>query len=117
MSAEPTSSRPRVGVSSCLLGHQVRFDGGHKRQAFLLDDLAGFVDLVPVCPEVEMGLGVPRETLRLVAESIPATVSVVGTDGRYRFANTAFLRWCGRARASPQSPRTGRCRMRRIFCA
>jgi uncharacterized protein YbgA (DUF1722 family)/uncharacterized protein YbbK (DUF523 family) len=53
-------------VSSCLLGHQVRFDGGHKRQAFLLDDLAGFVDLVPVCPEVEMGLGVPRETLRLV---------------------------------------------------
>lgn len=66
MSAEPTSSRPRVGVSSCLLGHQVRFDGGHKRQAFLLEDLAGFVDLVPVCPEVEMGLGVPRETLRLV---------------------------------------------------
>jgi uncharacterized protein YbgA (DUF1722 family)/uncharacterized protein YbbK (DUF523 family) len=56
-------------VSSCLLGHQVRFDGGHKRQAFLLDDLAGFVDLVPVCPEVEMGLGVPRETLRLVVSA------------------------------------------------
>jgi uncharacterized protein YbgA (DUF1722 family)/uncharacterized protein YbbK (DUF523 family) len=44
----------------------VRYDGGHKRQAFLVDELAAFVDFVPVCPEVEMGLPVPRETLRLV---------------------------------------------------
>lgn len=67
MSAELPPPRPRVGVSSCLLGNEVRFDGGHKRQAYLMEELAAFVDLVPVCPEVEMGLGVPRETLRLVA--------------------------------------------------
>jgi uncharacterized protein YbbK (DUF523 family)/uncharacterized protein YbgA (DUF1722 family) len=55
----------RVGVSSCLLGEQVRYDGQHKRDAFLADRLARFVELVPVCPEVELGLGVPRETIRL----------------------------------------------------
>lgn len=58
--------RPRIGVSSCLLGNGVRFDGGHKRQAFLVDELGAFVDFVAVCPEVEMGMPVPRETLRLV---------------------------------------------------
>jgi uncharacterized protein YbbK (DUF523 family)/uncharacterized protein YbgA (DUF1722 family) len=55
----------RVGVSACLLGHEVRYDGGHKRDAFVAEMLARFVELVPVCPEVELGLGVPRETLRL----------------------------------------------------
>jgi uncharacterized protein YbgA (DUF1722 family)/uncharacterized protein YbbK (DUF523 family) len=56
----------KIGVSSCLLGEQVRFDGGHKRSDFLVDTLGGFVEFVPVCPEMEIGLGVPRETLRLV---------------------------------------------------
>ena len=58
----------RVGVSACLLGQQVRFDGGHKRAPFLTDTLAGFVEFVPVCPEVELGLGVPRPSLRLVGD-------------------------------------------------
>jgi uncharacterized protein YbgA (DUF1722 family)/uncharacterized protein YbbK (DUF523 family) len=56
----------RIGISSCLLGQEVRFDGGHKRDPFLTDTLGLQVDWVPVCPEVEMGLGTPRETLRLV---------------------------------------------------
>jgi uncharacterized protein YbgA (DUF1722 family)/uncharacterized protein YbbK (DUF523 family) len=56
----------RIGISSCLLGDEVRFDGGHKRDAFLTDILAPFVEWVRVCPEVEIGLGIPRETLRLV---------------------------------------------------
>ena len=56
----------RIGISSCLLGQQVRFDGGHKRDAFLVDTLGPLVEWVPVCPEVELGLGTPRETLRLV---------------------------------------------------
>jgi uncharacterized protein YbgA (DUF1722 family)/uncharacterized protein YbbK (DUF523 family) len=56
----------RIGVSSCLLGREVRFDGGHKRNDFIVDTLGPFVEFVPVCPEVEMGLGTPRETLRLV---------------------------------------------------
>jgi uncharacterized protein YbgA (DUF1722 family)/uncharacterized protein YbbK (DUF523 family) len=59
--------RPRVGVSSCLLGEEVRFNGGHKRYRFLTDELAPYVDWVPFCPEVEIGLGTPREAIRLTA--------------------------------------------------
>src|SRR5579859_3701514 len=57
--------RPRLGVSSCLLGSPVRFDGGHKRFLFLTDELGPYVDWVPYCPEVEIGLGTPREPIRL----------------------------------------------------
>jgi uncharacterized protein YbgA (DUF1722 family)/uncharacterized protein YbbK (DUF523 family) len=58
----------RLGVSACLLGEAVRYDGGHKRDVFLTETLAPFVQWVPVCPEVELGLGVPRDTLRLVGD-------------------------------------------------
>ena len=58
----------RIGISACLLGKELRFDGGHKRSDFLVDVLGPFVEFVPVCPEVEIGLGVPRETLRLVRD-------------------------------------------------
>ncbi len=54
-----------VGVSSCLLGEAVRYDGGHKRSRWLTDVLDGYVRWVSVCPELEIGLGVPRPTLRL----------------------------------------------------
>jgi uncharacterized protein YbgA (DUF1722 family)/uncharacterized protein YbbK (DUF523 family) len=66
--AEPSGDRApiRIGISACLLGDQVRFDGGHKRDQFLTDTLGRFVEWIRVCPEVEMGLGTPRETLRLV---------------------------------------------------
>jgi uncharacterized protein YbgA (DUF1722 family)/uncharacterized protein YbbK (DUF523 family) len=57
----------RIGISTCLLGKPVRWDGGHKRDAFLTDQLGPFVEWVPVCPEVEIGMGVPRETIRLAA--------------------------------------------------
>jgi FdhD protein len=60
-------SKLRIGISSCLLGDEVRFDGGHKRDAFLIGTLAPFVEWVRVCPEVELGLGVPREPVRLVS--------------------------------------------------
>ena len=56
----------RVGISACLLGQEVRFDGGHKRDRYITDTLGRFFEWIPVCPEVEMGLGTPRETLRLV---------------------------------------------------
>jgi uncharacterized protein YbgA (DUF1722 family)/uncharacterized protein YbbK (DUF523 family) len=62
----PQGARLRLGISACLLGERVRFDGGHKRDSFLTDILGPHVEWVPVCPEVEMGLGTPRETLRLV---------------------------------------------------
>ena len=58
----------RLGVSSCLLGQQVRYDGGHCRDRFLTQALGAYVEWVPVCPEVELGMGVPRPTIHL-AES------------------------------------------------
>jgi uncharacterized protein YbgA (DUF1722 family)/uncharacterized protein YbbK (DUF523 family) len=61
--------RIRLGVSACLLGDAVRYDGGHKRDAFLTDTLGPFVEWVPVCPEVELGLGVPRPPIRLVGDA------------------------------------------------
>ena len=64
--AENRSHTPRLGISQCLLGDQVRFDGGHKRDRFLTETLGPFVEWVPVCPEVEAGLGTPREAMRLV---------------------------------------------------
>ena len=57
--------KPRLGVSACLLGGAVRFDGGHKRNRFLVDVLGAHVEWVPVCPEVEIGLGIPRPAIRL----------------------------------------------------
>lgn len=59
------SSRLRIGISRCLLGDPVRYDGGHKRDALLADALSRQVEWVPVCPEVEADLGVPREPMRL----------------------------------------------------
>jgi uncharacterized protein YbgA (DUF1722 family)/uncharacterized protein YbbK (DUF523 family) len=56
----------RVGVSSCLLGEKVRYDGGHKLDRLIRDGLGPYLEFVPVCPEVELGLPTPREALRLV---------------------------------------------------
>ena len=58
----------KLGISSCLLGNAVRYDGGHKWDRFLTNTLGRYVDFVPVCPEVEVGLGIPREAMRLVGE-------------------------------------------------
>jgi len=58
----------RLGISRCLLGDQVRFDGGHKRDHFLTDVFGRYVQWVRVCPEVEAGLGTPREAMRLVGD-------------------------------------------------
>jgi uncharacterized protein YbgA (DUF1722 family)/uncharacterized protein YbbK (DUF523 family) len=72
----------RVGISSCLLGESVRFDGGHKRDAFLTGAFGRFVEWVPVCPEVECGLGTPRESMRLVrlADGIRLLTVKTGVD-------------------------------------
>jgi uncharacterized protein YbgA (DUF1722 family)/uncharacterized protein YbbK (DUF523 family) len=59
------SSPIRIGVSSCLLGQKVRYDGGHKRDSFIADLLAQFVEFVPLCPEMEIGLGAPRDSIHL----------------------------------------------------
>src|SRR5213080_2301917 len=70
----------RLGISACLLGQAVRYDGGHKRDPFLAETLGRFVEWVPVCPEVELGLGVPREPIRL--EGDPAAPRLVAAKSR-----------------------------------
>ena len=72
----------RIGVSSCLLGQKVRYDRGHKRDRFLTDELDPFVDWVPVCPEVESGLGLPRPTMHLAknADSVALIETKSGLD-------------------------------------
>jgi len=61
-------NRIRLGISSCLLGENVRWNGGHKLDRFVTDTLGQYVEYVPVCPEVECGFGIPRETFRLVGD-------------------------------------------------
>jgi len=62
------SEKIKLGISSCLLGNKVRYDGGHKLDHFLADTLGAYVDWVSVCPEVESGLSVPREAMHLVGD-------------------------------------------------
>lgn len=76
---EPMSMHEKImiGISSCLLGERVRYDGGHKLDHYLKDTLGMYVDWVPVCPEVESGLPVPREAMRLVGDNTaPRLVTV-----------------------------------------
>jgi uncharacterized protein YbgA (DUF1722 family)/uncharacterized protein YbbK (DUF523 family) len=72
----------RIGVSTCLLGEQVRFDGGHKRDPFLVETFGRYVEWVPVCPEVEAGFGVPRESmhLRRVDDQVRLVTTKTGID-------------------------------------
>lgn len=69
VSEEPGTVDIPIGVSACVLGQEVRFDGGHKLDRFIRDTLGTYVRFVPVCPEFEIGLGIPRESMRLVRSS------------------------------------------------
>ena len=90
----------RIGISSCLLGEKVRFDGGHKRDGFLNETVSSFVSFVPVCPEVEVGMGTPREAIRLVAG--PSGTRLLGvksgtdhTTSMRRFSKGHRVAWKG----------------------
>ena len=79
------SARPRVGISRCLLGDEVRYDGTHRRDATVIALLDAHVEWVPVCPEVEVGMGTPREPIYLVTSpdgvpSLGSLVRLVGVD-------------------------------------
>jgi uncharacterized protein YbgA (DUF1722 family)/uncharacterized protein YbbK (DUF523 family) len=69
----------KIGVGGCLVGQDVRYNGDHKRSNKVIESLRPFVDFMPMCPEVGIGLGVPRETIRLVVE---------GEDTRLKDSNT-----------------------------
>ncbi len=75
---EETESIIRIGISSCLLGERVRYNGAGKRDSYVNDILGGFVEFVPVCPEVEVGMPVPREAIRL--QSKDGEVRLVGSN-------------------------------------
>ncbi len=68
----------RVGVSSCLLGEHVRYDGGHKHDRYLTEVLGRYFRFVAVCPEVEVGMGTPREPVRMVRQG--ETIRMVGAS-------------------------------------
>src|SRR5215210_5216006 len=80
---DPTPPKVRIGISSCLLGEEVRYNGGHKRDAFLTDTFGRYVEWVAVCPEVELGMGTPRPSIRL--ERIDGGVRLImpSTGGDY----------------------------------
>ncbi len=87
----------RLGISTCLLGENVRYDGGHKLDHFLKDTLGQNVEYVPVCPEVECGLPIPREAMHL--EGDPKSPRLVTThtkqdmtDRMVRWANKQVLK-------------------------
>ena len=82
----------RIGISSCLLGARVRYDGGHKKDDFLVNTFGRWVEWVPVCPEVEVGMGTPRESIRLVREG--EAVRLVGPRSGEDWTDrmTAFAR-------------------------
>ena len=70
----------RLGISTCLLGENVRYDGGHRRDRFIIETLGQFVEFVPVCPEVECGLTIPRESMHLAGD--PESPRLVTTRTR-----------------------------------
>jgi uncharacterized protein YbbK (DUF523 family) len=86
----PPRRRIRLGISACLLGDEVRYDGGHKRDAFLTTILAPLVEWVKVCPEVEVGMGTPREPIHLVNEGGGIRLQTVTTAIDHTDSMTAF---------------------------
>ena len=82
----------KLGISSCLLGEKVRFDGGHKWDRFITETLGKFVEFFPVCPEVECGLGIPREAMHLVAAPEGPRLVTVRTQVGYTERMLAWAR-------------------------
>lgn len=88
---DQTEHALRIGISQCLLGNEVRFDGGHKKSHFCTDTLDKYVQYVPVCPEMGAGLGTPREPIRLVdREDEGIRVRGTRSDQDYTEALTDF---------------------------
>lgn len=95
----------RIGISACLLGESVRYDGGHKQDRYLTDTLGKYFEWVPVCPEVELGLGTPRDTMRLESKKdglhlvVPRTArdltNAMQTYGKTRVKELAGENLCG----------------------
>jgi uncharacterized protein YbgA (DUF1722 family)/uncharacterized protein YbbK (DUF523 family) len=82
----------KIGISSCLLGNNVRYDGGHQHDRYITDTLGRYFTWFPVCPEVECGLGIPREAMRLVGNPenprlVTIRTGLDHTDGMHAWVN------------------------------
>ncbi|RKF15706.1 DUF1722 domain-containing protein [Alginatibacterium sediminis] len=75
------SEKIQVGISACLVGDKVRFDGGHKQSRYCLDVLSEYFEYVRSCPEMAIGMGTPRKTIRLLKG--PERIEVVASDGSF----------------------------------
>ena len=71
--------KPCVGISPCLLGKKVRYDGGQRRNRYITDILGKYFAWIPVCPEVEYGLGIPREPMQLVGDRAKPRIVTIST--------------------------------------
>jgi len=90
----------RIGISACLLGQNVRYDGGHQHDRYITDTLGQWFDWVPVCPEVEYGLPVPREAMRLVGDPesprlVTIRTRIDHTDGMTAWAGARLEKLAG----------------------
>jgi hypothetical protein len=117
------SEKIKIGISSCLLGNNVRYDGGHKLDPYLRDTLGQIVLWAPVCPEVEAGLTVPREPMQLFGD--PATPRLITietkmdrTDDLLELIEKKYWDWSSKASAdlfSRPAPRVAVSMIRRII--
>src|SRR3569623_2058500 len=96
LSATAQLDKVRVGISACLLGERVRYDGNHKHDAYITGTLAKVFEFVAVCPEVAIGMGVPRPPIRLVGEA--AQPRAIGVGDPAQDVSAAFTAY-GRRRA------------------
>lgn len=91
-----TMKKPCVGISPCLLGKKVRYDGGHRRNRYITDILGKYFGWIPVCPEVEYGLGIPREPMQLVGDPakprlVTISTGIDHTDGMMKWAEKKLV--------------------------
>lgn len=86
-----TQKKIKIGVSSCLLGEKVRHDGGSKKQNFITDVLSHYFEFIPTCPEVDIGLGVPRPTIHLIKD--PKSPRLVFTKDHSRDITEKMTRY------------------------
>lgn len=106
--------RIQIGISACLLGEKVRFDGGHKQSSYCRQEIAPFFDYVPVCPEMAIGLGAPRKSIRLVrdgeailVQSADGTLDVTDKLNQYSAAKLDELDFLGGYILCAKSPTCG----------
>lgn len=107
MASTTSPGRIKVGISACLMGEPVRFNGSHKRSRFCTEVLSQYVEFVPLCPEVAIGMGTPRQPIRLVSDTAQDdTVRALGTVDR-TLDVTERLRHYGQQQAQQQTGLSG----------